>query len=87
MLENVTNKVNGWSFWKWKRVPDKYPCLTGIQLTTTLIKLIKWINNNASPKPTVIEAKRGMDEFIEAIEYPNVIKNDTLRNILQVCKP
>jgi hypothetical protein len=73
MYEDPANAVaGGWSFWTWKKVSGKWPAMVGITVPARWQAIFDWINDpKKNPEPSAADARRGMDEFIEAVRYEN----------------
>jgi hypothetical protein len=64
--------LSGFSFWTWKKVPNNTPHLVGITAAMPAWKkLVSWMANGWNAKPSVAEARQGMDEFLEAARLSN----------------
>lgn len=78
------NNLSGWAFWTWKKVPDKYPYLVGIQTTANwdLVSgyIKSWFGSN---KPDRQQAISGMNEFVRSVRYENTMKDQKLNDILK----
>jgi endoglucanase len=83
LFENEYYKVNGWSFWTFKKVSAKYPGFLEIQIPKSWTKTIKWINSPLfNSKPTYNESIMGMNEFCKMINYDNNVLNTAMKDIL-----
>ncbi len=74
MYEDPASAVaGGWSFWTWKKVPGKWPALAAITVPARWQAIFDWINNpKKNPQPTVEDALKGMDDFLQAVRYENI---------------
>jgi hypothetical protein len=84
MYEDPANEVNaGWSYWTWKKVPNYYPTLVGVNAPPRFKAIFDWINNPVtSPKPTAEEAQAGLNDFIQAVRYENAIVDPQMMQAL-----
>jgi len=73
MYEDPENQITGgWSFWTWKKVPERNPALMAIRSPASWTALIDWIGyprRNARPTPE--QAREGMQAFLEAVRFEN----------------
>lgn len=73
------SKLSGFAFWTWKKVPNGSAHLAGITTPTPhWKKLISWVANGWNARPTVEEARQGMDEFLDAAKVSNCDVNRDL---------
>ncbi len=72
--------ITGWTMWTWKKIPNKYPYLIGIEPSDKWMKVINWVAwaTWPSPKPSEAETVEGMKEFIESIKFKNNLKNEKM---------
>jgi aryl-phospho-beta-D-glucosidase BglC (GH1 family) len=64
--------VVGWSFWTWKSSIQsngaRFPF--ELQVSPAWLKLAKFLANTSNPRPTVAQARQGMDDYLSAIRTP-----------------
>jgi hypothetical protein len=69
--------LSGFSFWTWKKVPNGSAHLAGMtQPMPRWKKLISWVANGWNARPTVEEAREGMDEFFAASRIASCEMNE-----------
>jgi endoglucanase len=84
LFEDPQYNLAGWAFWPWKKVPNRYPYLRGIQTTEAWDKVIQWVAFPYWPneKPSAEETRQGMDEFITAVRLENTDEDARMVEIL-----
>lgn len=79
MFADPANALVGYSFWTWKKVPNNSAHLVGVSADIPAWrKLIKWVESDWNARPTVAEARTGMDQFFEAARLENCDLNAEL---------
>ncbi|HYO66159.1 MAG TPA: hypothetical protein VEU33_08760 [Archangium sp.] len=72
MYADPANALVGSSFWTWKKVPNNTPHLVGVSAgIPAWTKLIKWVESDWNARPSLEEARAGMDQFFEAARLEN----------------
>ncbi|WP_309890641.1 cellulase family glycosylhydrolase [Archangium sp.] len=85
MYVDPANALAGFSFWTWKKVPNNSAHLVGVTADIPQwTKLIKWVESDWNARPTVEEARAGMDQFFEAARLENCDVNAELVSALRV---
>lgn len=73
MYDDPANRITGgWSFWTWKKVPERSPALVAVRSPASWTAVIDWISyprRNARPTPE--QARAGMQAFLEAVRFEN----------------
>jgi len=83
MLEDPRNRVCGYCFWTWKKVPNKYPALLSFDPSDKWKTLISWASGSwFTRKPSPQAAAAAAREFLAAVEYDQNAENSELRDIL-----
>ena len=79
MFADPANALVGYSFWTWKKVPNNSAQLVGVSADIPAWrKLIKWVESDWNARPSVAEARAGMDQFFEASRLENCDLNAEL---------
>jgi hypothetical protein len=73
----------GWSFWTWKRTARSgWATLHGIPLPAGWQRLIDWAVNDSGPRPTPEDARRSMNEFLDAADIARATSDAGLAELL-----
>ncbi len=84
VFELSHNNISGWAFWTWKKVPNRFPCLTEIITTAAWNKVIAYIKKPKKKNMiTSAEAIEGMNEFSNSVLSKNNLKDAKMLEILK----
>jgi endoglucanase len=74
----------GWSFWTWKRTASSsgWATLHGISLPAGWNALIEWAVNDEGRRPLPEDARRSMDQFLDASAFTRLTTDPQLRATL-----
>jgi len=83
MFDDPSNILTGWCFWTWKKVPNKYPYLPGIDAPAKWKELMAWAAGGwFARKPSSEAAAAATEEFLEAVEFDKKAENAEMLGIL-----
>lgn len=73
------------SFWTWKKASTRYPGLNVIVLTPSWKSFINYLAKGKK-KPSREEALKGIQEFLSALSYNKLKKNEQMLKVLMTGK-
>ena len=79
MFDAQAPPLVGWSYWTWKRTAaSNWATLHGILLPPGWQRLISWAVNGEGSRPAPEEARRSMQQFLDATAYDRLVADPAL---------
>lgn len=86
LFEQPENRISGWTFWPWKRVPQpgkSYRHLMAIQSPPQWDLVRNWVAEVwFAPRPSRQQALDGMRAFLKAIQAENLVRDEEMARVL-----
>lgn len=80
LFEQTDNNLVGWAFWTWKKAPNQYPYLMGINVPDDWQTVMDWVEWPKWPntQPSAEDTQAAMAAFLRAISTENLLVDEKM---------